>query len=245
MAPSRLVVHEEVNGLATLTLNRPEKLNALTPELFEELDTAIGSIRKRPDEIGVVIIRGSGRAFSAGNDLSTPPETGQLPSHPARTITALARLPQPVIAAVHGHCLTGGLELALGADIILAAESARFGDTHARWGLSPRWGLSQRLPRRVGMAHALELMATSRLIDAREAVSIGLAEHCWPDHEFAARLAEFAASVLSGSWHSLQGAKRLLHATRDLPIEAGLAFEIEQSPGRSADSASRIAGFRR
>ncbi|HYA34459.1 MAG TPA: enoyl-CoA hydratase/isomerase family protein, partial [Candidatus Binataceae bacterium] len=161
---SSLVLCEEKEGLATLTLNRPEKLNALTVELFAELRAHIDRIATDIEKIGLVVVCGAGKCFSAGNDLGAIAK-GDRPARPnfqSETIERLANLPQPVISAVHGHCYTGALELALAGDLIFAAESARFADTHGRWALTPIWGMSQRLPRRVGSAKAREMMFTSR-----------------------------------------------------------------------------------
>ena len=150
---SSLVVREDADGLTTLILNRPEKLNALNVELFSALDNHVAQLAREERTIGVVVVRGAGRCFSAGHDLADIATGEKLPrpNFQAGIIERLANLPQVVISAVHGHCYTGALELALAGDIIFAAESAKFADTHAKWALTPIWGLSQRLPRRVGM----------------------------------------------------------------------------------------------
>ena len=147
-----LVLREDRGGAATLTLNRPEKLNALNVALFAELDEHIARLEAEPESVGLVIVRGAGRCFSAGHDLADISAGERLPraNFQAGIIERLANLPQPVITAVHGHCYTGALELALAGDLIIAAESAKFADTHAKWALTPVWGMSQRLPRRVG-----------------------------------------------------------------------------------------------
>ena len=141
---TRLVQREDRDGLATLTLNRPDKLNALTVAMFQQLRDHLLQIAADTEHIGLVVLRGAGKCFSAGHDLADiahgehPPQ----PGFQADTIELLAELPQPVISAVHGHCYTGALELALAGDMIVAAESARFADTHARWALTPVWGMS-------------------------------------------------------------------------------------------------------
>jgi enoyl-CoA hydratase len=174
-----LVLRNDADGICTLTLNRPDKLNAVTPALFTELRAHLDAIAADGDALGVIVLRGAGRSFCAGHDLA---EVGAMDlawlRHESRTLEMFAQLPQIVIAAVHGHCLTGGLELALAADWIVAAESARFADTHGKFGLVPMWGMSQRLPRRVGTARALDLMTTCRRIDGQEAERIGLANSC-------------------------------------------------------------------
>src|SRR5688572_7194797 len=146
---SELVLRKDEDGVATLTLNRPDKLNALNVELFEELNGHVKDIQAGKG-VAVVVLRGAGKCFSAGHDLGDIASGEKLPEphFQSKVIERLADLPLPVISAVHGHCYTGALELALCADIIFASANAKFADTHARWALTPVWGLSQRLPRR-------------------------------------------------------------------------------------------------
>ena len=139
-------------------------------------------------------------------------------------VERLANLPQPVISAVHGHCYTGALELALAGDIVLAAEAARFADTHAKWGLTPIWGMSQRLPRRIGGPKARELMFTCRTVTGAEAADMGLANACFPDQDFDDAVERFAREVLDNSWFSNFANKRLLIETDGLPLSAGLSL---------------------
>ena len=240
-----LVLREDRGGAATLTLNRPEKLNALNVALFAELDEHIARLEAEPESVGLVIVRGAGRCFSAGHDLADISAGERLPraNFQAGIIERLANLPQPVITAVHGHCYTGALELALAGDLIIAAESAKFADTHAKWALTPVWGMSQRLPRRVGTYKAREMMLTCRTYGGREAAAIGLANECVPDAEFAARLQALTAEILANSWFSHRANKRLLIDTDGLALSEGLAHEVFRGQGRGPDMAERIAGF--
>ena len=239
------VTRSDRNGAATLTLNRPDKLNALNVEMFVELDAHVTAIAAETETVGLVILRGAGRCFSAGHDLSDIASGEKLPQpfYQSKVIDRLARLPQPVITAVHGHCYTGALELALAGDVIFAAEGAKLADTHARWALTPVWGMSQRLPRRVGTYRARELMLTCRTVGGREAAEIGLADYCVPDAEFDARLEALADQILANSWFSHRANKRLLTETDGLDLEAGLAHEIFRGAGRGPDMEARIAGF--
>ena len=147
---NELVMRIDTGGLATLTLNRPDKLNALTPQVFVQLRAHIDAIAQ-DKTVRCVVLAGNGRSFCAGHDLPAiaAGEHGPSPDFEAETIDALEALPQPTIARIQGHCLTGGLELALGCDLLVAAESALIGDTHGQWGLAPIWGMSVRLPERV------------------------------------------------------------------------------------------------
>jgi enoyl-CoA hydratase len=242
---SPLVLREDADGLATLTLHRPEKLNALTVAMFAELRAHVQQLAQDTERIGLVVLRGAGKCFSAGHDLADIAH-GEHPPQPhfqADTIELLANLPQPVMCAVHGHCYTGALELALAGDLIVAAESAKFADTHARWALVPVWGMSQRLPRRVGMAKAQEMTYTARTFSGREAEAMGLVNWCVPDAGFDAAVAGTARSILANSWYSLRANKRLYRDTEGLPLRAGLSHEIHRSEGRGPDMADRIAAF--
>lgn len=242
---SELVTRQDAGRVAVLTLNRPEKLNALNIELFQALEAHVADIERAP--VGVVVVRGAGKCFSAGHDLSDiaagehPPRA----NYQSHVIERLADLPLPVISAVHGHCYTGALELALAGDIILAAEGAKFADTHARWALTPVWGLSQRLPRRVGIYKAREMMFTCRTYSGREAEAIGLANLAVPDAEFDSAIETMTAQILENSSFSHAANKRLLIATDGMSQAAGLAHEIYHGEGRGPDMAERIAAFAR
>jgi len=147
----QLVTRHDADGVATLTLDRPEKLNALNPTVFVQLRAHIDAIAV-DETVRCVVLTGAGRAFCAGHDLDAIATHERAPSRhfEPETVDAIEQLPQPTIARIHGHCYTGGLELALACDVLVADESARFGDTHGQWGLVPIWGMSVRLPERVG-----------------------------------------------------------------------------------------------
>lgn len=241
---SDLVLREDADGLALLTINRPEKLNSLTVAVFSQLRAHIKDLA-RDDGIGCVVLRGAGKCFSAGHDLGDIAEGESVPSRGwhSETLRMMEKLPKPVIAAVHGHCYTGALEVALAADFIVAADNARFGDTHAKWALTPVWGMSQRLPRRVGVATAKRLMFTAEMFDAAEALRIGLAEMVVPAASFTADVEHLARSILANSPHSHAANKRLLDATDAGPLDAGLQWEVMESEGVGPDMQERIAAF--
>lgn len=210
-----LVIRQFDEGVCTLTLNRPDKLNALNPALLvqlrEHLDEIAGDTSVR-----CVVLTGAGRAFCAGHDLEAIAAHERAPSKhfEAETIDALEQLPQPTIARIHGHCYTGGLELALGCDLLIADDSARIGDTHGQWGLVPIWGMSVRLPERVGRSRAKELMFTSRRISGAEAAAMGLVDRCVPADELEATVAALAAEVVANSQGTNRIVKQLI-ADRD------------------------------
>jgi enoyl-CoA hydratase/carnithine racemase len=242
---SDLVIREDRGGMAWLTLNRPDKLNALNMPLFEALEACVTDLETAHARI--VVLRGAGRCFSAGHDLSdiAAGERPPRPNYQSHVIERLADLPIPVVTAVHGHCYTGALELALAGDIILAAEGAKFADTHARWALTPVWGLSQRLPRRVGTYKAREMMFTCRAYSGREAAAMGLANMVAPDDEFEAAIETLCEDILANSSFSHAANKRLLMGTDGMTIGTGLAHEIYHGEGRGPDMDERIAAFAR
>jgi enoyl-CoA hydratase/carnithine racemase len=240
-----LILRQDADGIATLTLNRGSKLNALNSDMFIALDAELQAIEAAIDTIGVVVIRGAGKGFSAGLDLADATSGGAkvTPIFQSRTIARVARLPQPVIAAVHGLCYTGALELALAADIILATETTSFADTHGKWGLTPAWGMSQRLPRRVGRGQASRMMFSGMTIAGPEALAIGLVDLCVPEARFDEELAALAGAIAANSWFSNRENKRLMQDTEGLPLSAGLAHEFFRRPGRAPDFEERVQRF--
>jgi enoyl-CoA hydratase/carnithine racemase len=240
----RLVLRDDLDGVATLTLNRPDKLNALNPAAFVELRSHIDTLATQTDSVGCVVLTGAGRSFCAGNDLAAISAREQAPSphFQAETVDALEALPQPVIGKVKGHCFTGGLELALGCDLIVAGESASFSDTHGKWGMAPVWGMSVRLPERIGRAAAKELMFTGRRVDGREAERIGLAVRCVPDDDLDATVAEMAAAIVANSWGTSRIDKLLLAASARMPRDEALPHERSAPYGFPDDLAERLAG---
>ncbi len=243
---SERILRSERGGVCTLTLNRPEKLNALDEATFEELAAHV-DLLEADEEIGCVVLRGAGRSFCAGNDLDeiAAGRRSDDPHFRGVTIERLARIPQPLVAAIHGHCYTGGLELALAADLLIATETARFADTHGKWGLTPLWGMSQRLPRRVGVSRAKELMFTSRTVSAPEALSIGLIDGCVPDDLLNEEIEGLTAAIVANSKFSNRANKRTVEATDGLALTDGLRYEREKSPGMAPDARERIAQFSR
>ena len=243
---SDLVLRRDVDGAATLTLNRPEKCNALTKEVFEALESHVDAIARETRTVGLVILRGAGGNFSAGYDMSEVQAYVKAHAKPhfnSEVIEKLADLPQPVISAVQGHCSTGALELALVADIIVASGSARFSDAYARWGLTPIWGLSLRLPHRVGRAKASEMMFTCRSYTGEEAREMHLANFCFPDEAFEAELARLAGEILANSWYANQVSKRALIESDGLSLRDSHALDLFKNEGLAPDAAQRVAKF--
>ena len=242
---AELILRSDENGIATLTLNRPEALNALSPKLFVELRNHIENIASQIESVGCVILRGEGRSFSAGNDLKAiqSGERAPSPHYQAETLDMIENLPQPVIAEVQGHCYTGSLELALACDLLIASDSAKFADTHGRWGMVPVWGMSQRLTRRIGPIKAKEMMFTGKIVPGSEAFRLGLANECVPENFLKDRTLEIANQIVQNSWHTLRSDKYLVNAGMSMSYEDGKLFEREKSPGPDPDMQDRIKNF--
>ncbi len=236
--------------VATVTLDRPEVLNAITPRMLEELNDAFDHLEgeSRPR---VVILTGAGRAFSAGVDLGVLGErrlengkVGDILDVPARRLTnRIERGPWPVIARVNGACFTGALELVLACDLVVVDEEAKLGDTHARWGLRPTWGMSQRLPRMVGWAAARELSYTARTFTGAEAARLGLANRAVPGERLDEAVGELVEAICANSRGSIEACKDLYRVARQRPLDEGLRYEA-RTEYPIDDTEERLAAFR-
>ena len=238
-----LVLRSDGGGITTLTLNRPDKLNALTPGVFVELRHHLDALADSSDT-AVVILEGAGRSFCAGHDLPAIASGERAPTRhfEPETVDALEALPMPTIARLPGHCFTGGLELALGCDLLVAAASTRLGDTHGQWGLAPIWGMSVRLPERVGRSAAKELMFTSRRITGPEALALGLVDHCVPDEDLDATVRALAQEIATNSPGTNRIVKRLVDERHEMTRSEALRRERTLPHGLPDDMAERMAG---
>jgi enoyl-CoA hydratase/carnithine racemase len=229
--------------VARLTFDRPKQLNALSPTLIAEAHGVAEEVAA--SDARVLIVSGAGKSFSAGVDLkaaSAPDYTREVARRFSEQARALALLfetmSQAVIAQVSGHCYTGGLELALACDLIIASDDAVFCDTHGKLGLRPGWGLSQRLPRRIGPQRAREMSFTARKVGAEEAARIGLAlEHVRHDR-LMARVNALAAQIADMNPRSISAYKTLYRSAENLGLDEGLAFESSFRPPRSDEPAA-------
>jgi enoyl-CoA hydratase len=243
---SESVIRQDADGVCTLTLNRPDKLNALDTSVFEALDAHLLALENDGGKVGCVVLRGEGRAFCAGADLNAVDAATDKPAtYKPRVIDRLARLRLPVVAAIHGVCFTGGLELALACDFLVADSTARFADTHGKWGFVGAWGMLQRLPRRIGLPAAKRMMLTGREIGAVEAKELGLIDLLAPARGLDELLKGFVAEILANSWFTNSATKQLLLETDGMSLEEGLAHEQYRYPGWAPDYRERIAAFRR
>ena len=211
-APVLLVERED--GVALLTLNRPAAMNALSTELRNALARAFREIEQDP-AIGAVILTGAGRAFCAGLDLKEMGGETQQPGGPAAMIEegdmieAVRACPVPLIGAVNGFAITGGFELALACDFLIASSHARFADTHARVGIVPGWGISQLLPRWIGPGRARELAFTGNFLPAEQACAWGLVNRVVAPEDLLPTCRSLARDVLSCDARTVREIKRL------------------------------------
>jgi enoyl-CoA hydratase/carnithine racemase len=237
-------------AVATVTMSRPDALNAITPTMLGELNAALDAAAADP-AVQIVVLTGAGRAFSAGVDLKalgdrelTGGSVGDILDLPARELTTkLADGALVTIAKVNGFCFTGALELALACDLMVTAHEAKMADTHAKFGLRPTWGLSARLPAVVGLARARELSYTARTFTGAEAAEMGMACRSVPLADLDAAVDELTASVAANSAGSLLAYKDLYRVAESAGVADGLAYEAAISYD-IADTDDRLASFR-
>jgi 2-(1,2-epoxy-1,2-dihydrophenyl)acetyl-CoA isomerase len=251
---SDLVLLDVADHVATLTLNRPDKLNAIHPELGAALVEALERVAADP-EARVLVITGTGRAFSAGGDIGHMSSLKRrdadyqefLPLLEAgrAAVRRLVALPIPTIAAINGAAAGGGLNLALACDLRIASDRATLGQTFARLGLHIDWSGSYTLPRLVGLAKALELCWLGDMIDAAEALRIGLVNRVVPHARFAEEVRALAARLAAGSQTTIRLTKRNLSASLDRSLGDCLEAEIEAQEicWRSPDVAEGTEAF--
>lgn len=234
-------------GIVRLTLNRPDRLNAQTPRMWREL-AALGRALSDDASVRVVIVQGAGRSFSSGLDTSVfadglldAPGFGDAPDRGTRdadpvidgilraqdAFSWLETAPFITIAALHGHALGAGLQLALACDLRIAAHSAQLGLLEFRYGIIPDLGATQRLPRLVGLGKAKELVFTAETIDASEAHRIGLVERLIADDDLGDAVAALATQLATQAPLAVRGAKRALNAAGLVPTAEGLRLEAE------------------
>jgi 2-(1,2-epoxy-1,2-dihydrophenyl)acetyl-CoA isomerase len=223
----RNIIYEKKDRIATIILNRPEVLNALSPEMIDELISALNDAKDDKD-VRVVIITGAGRAFSAGGDLNAIKNYEKLEvmlKGVNEIVRLLASMEKPVIAAVNGIAVGAGLSLALACDIIIASDQSRFGSAFVRVGLVPDTGATFYLPRCVGLHLAKELAFTGRMIDANEAQRIGLVNRVVPASELQATVDSLAKVLADGPPIAVGLTKKLLNRSPNVSLENALDYE--------------------
>ncbi|MPS30581.1 enoyl-CoA hydratase [Pigmentiphaga sp.] len=223
-----LVLVENRGRVGLLTLNRPKALNALNDALMDELGAALLAFDADPD-IGAMVITGSEKAFAAGADIGAMKDLSYMEAYASDFITrnweTLRRIRKPVIAAVAGYALGGGCELAMMCDILVAAETARFGQPEIKLGIIPGAGGTQRLPRAVGKAKAMDLVLTGRTMDAAEAERAGLVSRVVPADKLLEEAIGMATVIAAMSLPSVMMAKEAVNRAYETPLAEGMQFE--------------------
>jgi enoyl-CoA hydratase/carnithine racemase len=246
--PEDPVLYEERDGIAWITLNRPDKLNALNAQVFRLLGEALERLEDGDCAVGV--LSGAGRAFAAGADIEdyvginasdyrSFMDVGRAPTD------AIEQISKPVIAAVQGFALGGGFELVLACDLVVAAENARFGLPEPKLGLAPGGGGTQRLPRLVGRTRALEVLLAGRVLTGAEALEWGLANRVVAKDDLRTAAEELARALMALAPHALATIKRIVREGASLPIADALTLEQDETAKLivSPDALEGIAAF--
>ncbi|HXI13873.1 MAG TPA: enoyl-CoA hydratase-related protein [Thermoanaerobaculia bacterium] len=241
------------NGVATVLLNRPEKLNAFFGSMREDLAAALDECSGRQDT-RVVVVTGAGRGFCSGGDVArmrelqaeqATEEFKRLLEAGRRIVTAIREMPQLVIAAINGVAAGAGCNLALACDYRMASETAQLGETFVRIGLHPDWGGSYFLPRLVGPSRAMEIMMTGRMVSAAEALEIGMVDRVVKPEMLEGETMKLAATIAAGPPLAITAIKRAVYASpvNSLSDQIDLENDIQLTTFRSADSAEGMASL--
>jgi 2-(1,2-epoxy-1,2-dihydrophenyl)acetyl-CoA isomerase len=245
------VLLEREDGIAILTLDRPDAANAIDLALAQALSEHASSLAGDPT-VRVVLLKGNGRIFCGGGDLRSfapqpdiPRHLRELTMHLHTAIARLARMDAPVIAAVHGSAAGAGFSLACACDIVVAAESARFVLAYSKVGLTPDGSASWFLPRLIGLRRALDLALTNRVLSAQEALEWGLVTRVVPDADLDKHALELAREIAHAAPRALAGAKRLMRGSFDATLETQMELETDLIAGAAATADARegIAAF--
>ena len=243
-----LVLSDTRGRVGWVTLNRPKALNALNDALIDQLVAAVQGF-DHDEGIGAIVITGSEKAFAAGADIAAMKDWSFVEVYKHDYITrnwdALRRVRKPLIAAVAGYALGGGCELAMTCDVIIAADSARFGQPEIKLGIIPGAGGTQRLPRAVGKAKAMDLVLTGRNLDAHEAERCGLVARVVPAERLHAEALEMATTIAAYSLPAVMAAKEAINRAYESPLADGVMFErrLFHALFATADQKEGMAAF--
>lgn len=245
-----IILVERDGAVATVTLNRPDALNALSRALRMEIVRVFDELASDA-EVRAVVLTGAGRAFTAGVDLKEAGETGfalgvDEDSRKIDIARALNEYPWPIIGAINGFAITGGFELALLCDVLLASEHAKFADTHARVGIMPGWGLSQKLSRMIGISRAKELSLTGNFLDADMAERWGLVNHVYPAAELVPAAQKLAHDMADCDPVLMRNYKKIIDDGFAMEFGKGLKEEIRRSAAHAENvSADAVEAARK
>lgn len=251
MSANQFLLLEQSADIAVLTINRPEKLNALSAELIAELAQAFQGLSQKTqgtDAVRAIVLTGAGKAFVAGADIAAMStmscaEAKRFSDAGQALCALIESMPMPVIAAVNGFALGGGCELALACDFIYAADTAKFGQPEVNLAVIPGFGGTQRLTRRVGIAKARELIYTGDMLTAEQALAIGLANAVFPLADLLVKARETAAKIASKGPLAVASAKRVILRGETLDIQSACELEAQAFAGLFGSEDQR-AGMR-
>jgi enoyl-CoA hydratase len=246
----KYIIYGKTEGVATITLNRPDVLNAFSKEVVEEILVALDDVEADMN-VRVVVLTGAGeKAFSAGMDIKamagmTALKARELSLMGEKLCVTLESMEKPVIAAINGYALGGGLEVAMSCDLRLASENARMGQTEINFGLIPGWGGTQRLTRLIGMTKAKELIFTGKMIDAKTAEQLGIVNMVVPADKFRETVRQFATDLASKASVAIKVAKALITKGANMSLDSALALEREGFGvvGSTEDLKEGVAAF--
>lgn len=244
------ILFEQRDGVATVTLNRPEKLNALTNVMLEGILEAANTVAF-DEKARVLVIRGAGRGFCAGDDLGgmgefprpIPPGSEAVTEYQHKLVKALRSLPKPVVASLHGVCLGMGQDIAMSCDLRIAAEGTRLGEPRMLRGLHVTTGSTYLLPRVVGLSRAMEMLLTGRFVEADEALRIGLVHRVVPAEELEAATGELAGELARGPTKAYGLLKRQVYAEYDMQIDDALRDMIFYRSDEIEDREEGVKAF--
>ena len=234
------ILYERRDKVALITLNRPDNLNALTLPMVQLLVVELERA-SNDHAVGAIVLTGNGKAFCAGVDLKELSIGGGLLDVGPVIPTAFNACSKPVIAAINGFAITGGLELALACDFLYASDTAKFGDTHAKVGLMPAWGLSQKLPRLVGVNRALELSLSGRLFSADDALKWGMINAVLAAEDLLDEALKTAAAIADNDTTAVEGIRGLILDGWKMSLQEGL--DLEQARSNPHNDAVDFAGM--
>lgn len=249
--PFTYLTLEIADAVAIVTVNRPDKLNALNAEVISELDKAFTELSQR-EQVRAIVLTGAGRAFVAGADIAEIADAADaragleaLSQVGSRVFTKIERLNKPVIAAINGFALGGGLELALACHVRIASDAAKFGLPEAKLGLIPGYGGTQRLPRLIGSGRALQMILTGGMIDANTAASYGLVNGIYPNHALLEAATALAKEMIANGPLALAHAIEVVAKGAGMSLDDALALESRHfgELGRSSDMREGTKAF--
>ena len=241
-----LILIERQDAVATVTLNRPQALNALSMALRNRIAEVFAEL-EADDEVQAIVLTGAGRAFTVGLDLKELGGETEAAAAESRDLgSVLGNMSKPIIGAINGFAITGGFEIALMCDFLIASPQARFADTHARVGVVPGWGLSQRLPRLIGINRAKELSLTGNYLDADTACAWGLVNRVVPEQQLLPVCQQLAQDIVSTDPATRSEIKRIMDAGWDTTLGEGMQIEDAASHAHSKSEvrAEKVAARR-